>query len=291
MILTLLTFGEKLENHYQASFAILTYLKSDRISKICLLTDQPSFYKYFGNRIDIIEIDQKIMDDWRGKYDFFWRIKMKAIEVAALSNPNKNILYVDSDTFYVDNMEIIENGLNNGLSFMHENEGKLAEISSKTPQRMWKSLSGKTFPSITINKDSEMWNAGVIALSGHNACETISLAIEICDQICATNCPRRLVEQFSFSLALKQTSILTEAENIIGHYWGNKSQWNEKITEFFMYSTLSLSSMENDLKRIQEINLESLPTVYKEKNIKDKIKKLLDIIFHPKDIQYFKGKM
>ncbi|WP_283129884.1 hypothetical protein [Enterovibrio norvegicus] len=290
MILTLLTFGDRLENHYQASFAILTYLKSDLISKVCVVTDRPKYYEYFGDRVDVIDIDQNIMNEWRGKDDFFWRIKMKAIEAATLHNPEQDILYVDSDTFYVRDMEIISKGLSQGKSFMHENEGKISEMRSKTPRNMWKSLQGKSFSGVLINEDTEMWNAGVIALHRDHAKQTISLAIDICDEICKTDCPRRLVEQFAFSIALKHTSTLTAAENQIGHYWGNKPHWNAKIVDFFMFSLLSGSCVEADIDRIKTIDLESSPTVYKEKSTKGKVQNMLDKVFSPKDVQYFKGR-
>ena len=98
MILVLLTFGDRFENHYQASLAILSYLKSDQINKVCVVTDRPNFYQYFEEQVKLITINEQIMNDWKGEHDFFWRIKMKGIEAAALNNPNQHILYVDSDT-------------------------------------------------------------------------------------------------------------------------------------------------------------------------------------------------
>lgn len=290
MILTLLTFGDRLENHYQASFAILTFLKSDLISRVCVVTDRPRYYSYFDERIDIIEINDDIMNDWRGEHDFFWRIKMKGIEAAAKKNPGKDLLYVDSDTFYVKDLNVIKQGLDENLSFMHEKEGKLAGSTSNTFNKMWRSIAGRTFAGVKIDENSEMWNAGVIALSGNHAQDIIEHAISICDEICQTDCTRRLVEQFAFSLALAHSTKLTAAEMQIGHYWGNKEAWNAKIIEFFMYSKLSNSGMKEDLLRLQEVDLENLPTVYKEKSIKGKVNRLLHKLFPPKEVQYFKGK-
>ncbi|USH02598.1 hypothetical protein K6Q96_00685 [Grimontia kaedaensis] len=287
MILTLLTFGDRLENHYQASFAILSFLKTPLIEKICVVTDRPQYYNYFGSYVDIIEINKEIMDEWRGEHDFFWRIKMKGVEAAILKNPNQNIMYIDSDTFYVHNLEQIVTGLNNGYSYMHEKEGTLSNSSSSTFLKMWKSLKGKTFSGITITDQSEMWNAGVIAISAQKARDTISLAISICDEICATNCTRRLVEQFAFSIALKSVGNLSSAETQIGHYWGNKEQWNAKITDFFMHSLLTDSNLENDIIRIKELQLDNLPTVYKEKSIKRKVHNLLDKLLPPKEVRHF----
>nr|WP_269808593.1 hypothetical protein [Enterovibrio nigricans] len=215
---------------------------------------------------------------------------MKGIESAILANPDQDTVYIDSDTFYVQNLDKIIDGLGRGMSYMHEREGTLANSSSGTFTKMWKSLKGKTFADVTIDSHSEMWNAGVIAISGKNAKSAISLAISICDEMCATDCTRRLVEQFAFSVALKSIGPLEPAENQIGHYWGNKEQWNTRIVDFFMLSMLSNSRLENDLARMREIQLVDLPTVYKEKSIKGKVNNLLNKLFPPKEVQHFKGR-
>lgn len=290
MILTLLTFGDRLENHYQASFSILSFLRSNLISNVCVVTDRPNYYRYFGTHVDIIEIDDETMTEWRGHHDFFWRIKMKGIEAAVLRNPGSNILYVDSDTFYVKDLAIIKQGLDQGISFMHEREGTLYNSSSKTFTKMWNVISNKSFSDVTIDIESAMWNAGVIAINGEKAKNIINHAIDICDAICATPCTRRLVEQFAFSIALQNAGELRAAENQIAHYWGNKAQWNAKIVEFLMYTTLSGSTLEEDLLKLDSFDAASLPTVHKEKSIKGKVNKALDSLFPPKEIQYFKGR-
>ena len=287
MILVLLTFGDRLENHYQASLAIISYLKSDQIKKVCVVTDRPNFYQYFGEQVELITINEQIMNDWKGDHDFFWRIKMKGIEAATLNNPDQHILYVDSDTVYVDKIGELMIGLEAGSSYMHELEGKLSQLPSKTTKNMWKSLNGKSFAGLRIDSDAEMWNAGVIALPKSHAIETIQYAIELCDQMCATNCTRRLIEQFAFSIALKDKLGLAAAENVVAHYWGNKPNWNTKITEFFMYSKLNGLTFEQDLERFEPEEFIQIPTVLREKNTKHKLQRLLNKVMKPKEIRLF----
>ena len=287
MVLTLLTFGDRIENHYQATFAILSYLKSPHIQHICVVTDRPQFYQYFGDKVTLVDCSDSIMQEWRGEHDFFWRIKMKAIEAAVLQHPDQHILYVDSDTFLVNSLSEINQQLNSSVSLMHTVEGKLKTLSSKTEQQMWRSLQGQTFNNITINEETEMWNAGVIALPANQAQSLVTKAIELCDALCQTKCTRRLIEQFAFSLALKHHSTLRSAEKDILHYWGNKEQWNKKIIEFFMHSELSQTNIEQDITRIHHFDYASLPIIYKEKSTKAKLIRLLNKIMPPKEIVYF----
>lgn len=287
MVLVLLTFGNDLKNHYQATFAILSYLKSSHIQHVCVVTDRPQYYQYFGDRVTLLDCRGSIMEEWRGEYDFFWRIKMKAIEAAVLLHPNQNILYVDSDTFLVNSLSALNQQLNLNISFMHTLEGQLNTLGSKTEQQMWRSLQGQTFHNITINEQTEMWNAGVIALPANQARALVTTAIELCDALCQTKCTRRLIEQFAFSLALKHHSTLKSAEKDILHYWGNKEQWNKQIVEFFMLSKLVNIDIERDIERIRHFNYSSLPIIYKEKSTKIKLVRVLNKLMPAKEIVYF----
>ena len=290
MKLVLLTFGENLENHNQASFSILSFLSNEFISGVTVVTDKPEYYKYFGENIDLVVIDKEIMKKWRGKYDFFWRIKMKAIESAIAANPNEDILYVDSDTIIAGKgLKKLQTNLDLKNAGMHEKEGDLSELKSKTERKMWKSLKGLTFSGVTISKHSEMWNAGVIFFPKALALEMVELSIKICDEICATNCPRRLVEQLSFSLALFSFNPLVAVNDEIVHYWGNKDEWNKNISRFFSFSLLSNTCLEDDIQRIKLFNYAHLPIIRKEKNTKHKLINLINKVMQPKMIKYFSG--
>ncbi|OOF39225.1 hypothetical protein BKK49_08380 [Rodentibacter rarus] len=288
MNLLLLTFGQKLENHYQAAFCILTFLKDPQIKKIIIVTDYPAFYDFLGNKVKIISINEKTLEDWKGKNDFFWRIKIKAIELVVHQYPDNHLFYVDSDTFLASNLQSVVQKLDENIGLMHTFEYKLSgQNRSKTTRGMFSVLNGKVFFDITINPQSEMWNAGVIALPKTCAKEIINLSLNLCDAICATPCPRRLVEQFSFSLAMNHLTELSSCEDVIGHYWGNKPEWNQFISQFFVNALLKQKTLEQCVEELRAFNWHSLPLEKKLRSTNSTLKRLIDRLFPHKHIKYF----
>ncbi|WP_439328202.1 hypothetical protein [Lonepinella sp. BR2357] len=288
MNLTLLTFGERLENHYQACFAILTFLRDPQIEKVIVITDRPDFYRIFGDRIEFIEIDQTTLQQWQGKYQFFWRVKIKALQTVQAQYPTQHLLYVDSDTFLASSLTAMQRQLNQGQTFMHLKEGALGDKSRRTWQKMHRTLKGKNVANIKITSDTAMWNAGVIALPAEKAQAILALAIGFCDEICSTNCERRLVEQFSFSVALNQHQPLQPCNTIIGHYWGNKTEWNQMIADFFVNAQLKNLSLQDCLTLLAEKDWRALPLGKKQRNTNTKLKNIIDRLFPDKHIHYFK---
>ena len=289
MNLLLLTFGERIENHYQAVFSILSFLKDKFIKKAIVVTDRPEFYTFLGEKVEIINIDQSTLTQWQEPYQFFWKVKIKALELVQNKYPNDHLLYVDSDTFLVQDLSKINDELNNGNVFMHILENKISFKSSNTFKKMFNSLNGKSFSNVTINADTEMWNAGVIALSSKNAKEIIQLALNTCDEMCATDCPRRLIEQFAFSISLKHLAQLNSCEKIIGHYWGNKEEWNHLIANFFVNAHLKNLSVEQQILELSQYNWKQLPLEKKKRNSAQKLKNFVDKLFLIKTIRYFES--
>ena len=286
MNLVLLSFGSKIENHYQAAFSILSFLVKDEIEKVIVVTDNPEFYNLFKDKVEIIAINDQELESWKGKFNFFWRIKIKALETVINKNPNKDLLYVDSDTFLFGDTAAIKDGFSKGYSFMHIEEELLSKGNSKTVRNMWKVLQNKTFCGVEINSKSAMWNAGVIGLSQQDAKKIINLSLSICDEICNTPCPRRLVEQLSFSMALNSNGQLHNCNSIIGHYWGNKKEWNEYIAKFF--TTVLLKNLDYDqmLREFQKIDLKQLPIIKKYGTTSIRLHNLINKVFQPKEIVF-----
>lgn len=279
MHLVCLSFGSNLDYHSQTVFAALSFLTDKHIEHVTVVTDYPDFYDVLGDKVSVYPIDERTIQDWRGEYDFFWRVKMKAIQVAQVQQPEQHLLYVDSDTFLTAPLGELNARLDQGHCHMHLEETILKKGQSKTERKMWKHLKKQTFAGIDVNKHSRMWNAGVIAIPKQQAKGVLQHAIEVCDALCATKCRRRLLEQFAFSLALEHHSACSEAsetaqsntkENIetsiklkaaddcILHYWGNKPEWNAHIQRFFSDSKLKNRRLEDDIEAIRDFDWQSL---------------------------------
>ena len=153
--------------------------------------------------IEVLPISADTLKDWQGTQQFFWRIKIKAIEHALQRHPDQHLVYVDSDTFLATDLSALNAGLDAGQAFMHCRENALADRNSRTLTQMRRTLVGQTLAGVTFDGRTEMWNAGVIALPASRGRTLVDHALQLCDAMCASTCPRRLIEQLAFSVALK----------------------------------------------------------------------------------------
>ena len=276
MNIVYLVFGNKIENYQQAYFSIFTALlhKNDE-DKIIVITDDSSLFGFFENKIETIFINQDTIKDWEGPHQFFWRVKIKALQLVAQKYPQDSILYLDSDTFFYKNIEVLRSALQSGQHFMHLDEGKLSQLSSKTEKLMWKQMKGKSYENIIINENVAMWNAGLIGVSQKHF-ECLELTLQINDAMCADGVTRRLIEQFAFSLGLNQYSELQPADHIVGHYWGNKKQWNDTISLFLRECFMKKYHFDAVVERIKDMELSKIPIRIKESSTQRKLKNLID---------------
>lgn len=253
MNLIYLVFGNKRSIFLQCWLSILSFLKSFiGNDKVIVLTDKPEKFNFFGSRVEVIEVNQDKLKEWRGSHNFFWRVKIEALLFVSKKYPNTDLLFVDSDTFLMRGLDKIKAKLKEGNNFMHLREGEICSSKSKTQTKMWKQMKGKSYDGVLIDTKSDMWNAGVIAVS-HKNLDCLTKALALCDAICADNVIPKLIEQFSFSLALQQGAQLLPAENYIKHYWGNKPYFVQ-----FMNAVILDNAMENksidDLIKVIDFN-------------------------------------
>jgi hypothetical protein len=282
MNITLLTFGEKVETHSQANLAILSLLNDPHhFNKIIVVTDNAKLYtKLLAHpQIVIEEIANDTLKDWLGRYSFFWRIKIKALELIVNKYTDAPIMYLDSDTVLKGSLAELKSMLDAGHHFMHLNEGYLCKAKTKTEKLMWKQVAGKTFGGVTISSQHCMWNAGVVGIPRQTAKQTISLALQICDDMCAANVTRRLIEQFAFSVALSETNMLKPADRYFAHYWSNKSEWNLFANLFFAETQLLGLGIEESIENLESRRADFPPIKVKISSTKAKLNRLLDNIF------------
>lgn len=281
MNLIYLVFGNDFRNHLQANFSIESFLvKKTCVEQIFVFTDLPEYFQsHDSSKVQTIKVDEAQLAEWQKPHGFFWRVKIKAIQTLIEKYPDTNWLYLDSDTFLYGDLDVINKQLNDGLSVMHLNEGLLSKLNSKTEKLMWLQSSNKTFNQITINSDHCMWNAGVIGIPKQNNKALIAEILQFCDEMCAAPITRRLIEQFSFSVILDEKTKLHDCKQIIGHYWGNKMQWNGMIRDFYSKSLLrNFDSIERK-KAFEKIDLKHLPVFVRIPNTQRKLVNWIHKVF------------
>ncbi len=234
MHLLYITFGKNAAIHSQAAFSVYTFLKQkEQLYSINIITDAPDYYAHLKDRVRIIEVSSGQLEEWKGPHDFFWRIKIKGLEWMCREYKNKAIMYLDTDTFLYHSLSQLKHQLNEGFALMHEDEGLLNKSENKTEKHTWRQIKNKCFGGLVMDGQQRMWNAGVVATPNTKDAAEFTLALKFCDELCATDVPRRLIEQFSLSAALQHMYGLKPSHTAIAHYWSNKTEWDSHISTFF----------------------------------------------------------
>ena len=290
MNLLYITFGNNLGVHLQATFSICTFLcKNNSVQSINIITDKPLFYNHLGNKVKVIAITKEELQEWQGTHQFFWRIKLKAIEKICASYPNSPVMYLDTDTFLQKDATEIIKQLQAGTAFMHRNESVLSTGKASIEKTMWRQVKDKIFGGIEILPTDCMWNAGVVATPNTKQNKECEMALKICDEMCEAGVTRRLIEQFSLALALDRTYKLAEAKEVIVHYWTTKKLWDEAINSLLLEAYFSNWDIEMVLEKVAHFDLSKIPIDHRTKSTNVKLKKLVDKMYPIVDIVYLKN--
>lgn len=250
-------FGEKLVHHVQAYLSIRTFQKqlgSD--DRIFVMTTHPEYYKNSG--VEAIPITDEKIVEWKGEKDFFWRVKIKAIEYMSVHYPNNHLMYLDTDTFLYGSLNALKERLDQGCGMMHLNEGHPSTMKTKT-LRMWKQIGGHTYGGITLGQQHSMYNAGVVAIPKSKLADVSNLALTLCDGMLADNAERIVIEQYSLSIALYERTNLKVAEDLIGHYWGNKADWEKLASDLMCKAYMQNKSLTEEVSELDIDQLCSTP--------------------------------
>ncbi len=286
MHLLYVTFGKNIANHIQAQFSILTFwADSNQVQSINIITDQPALYANINDRVNVIEVTEQTLGQWKGPHDFFWRIKIKAIEKICGMYPNQPVMYLDTDTFLYNGFSGIAEQVMQGQAFMHENEGSLSADRSKTAKRMFTKISTVSYGGVVINSDHCMWNAGVVLTPNTKQNKECLLALEICDQMCQQGVTRRLIEQFALSVALQEVYGLQPAAGAIAHYWSNKEHWNRAIEAFLLTANFKGLSVDETIHALREFDFH-IPIKMRVRNTNLRLKSLADHLYPPQNPLY-----
>jgi hypothetical protein len=289
MNLLYLTFGDNIRNHTQAYFSIYSFLaKGIQPASLNIITDKPWYYKSIEKRVNIIEVNAALLQEWMGPYQFFWRVKIKAIEKLCHMYAGEPVLYLDSDTFFYGTGRDYENLSRSEQAMMFDNEGPLKELPSKTMKTMSAQLKNLPLSGLSNLSEWNMWNAGVVFTPNRKDAKEMELALALCDGMCGNKVKDQFAEQFALSVALQHLYGLRSADNSIAHYWSNKDQWNEVIRTFFIECQMLGLDFEEQLKKYREINVHNYPVVRISRSTNRKLKQKVDQIFNDKKIEYLK---
>lgn len=251
----------------RAVFSIISFYayssKPKEQTEVVLFTDRPDFFEPFLKELPIkyVHLTHAKIKEMRGSIDFVHRVKIAAIE-EAFSLTEGNILYIDSDTFFISDPVQWMDQLSAVNAFMHENEYPFKVM------KEFKLPAGKTFHifydfvtsrSFFLHDGSELrispsqisWNAGVILL--HREHQSFLKDVYKLTDDFYPDTKNHGCEQYAFSIILDRNTHLSSCKEMIYHYWFPIKKpiadkfLKDKITE--QWASLSLSQKQQQVRR------------------------------------------
>jgi len=284
MTIFFMIFGDKTVYHVQAYLSIRSLQKQMKDEdRIVVITTHPEFYANSGT--EVVKVTNEHIKEWQGKHAFFWRAKIKAIEYMSHHYPDDHLIYLDTDTFLYGSLEDMRSALDQGHGMMHLKEGHPSNMMTKS-LRMWKQVKGKTYGGITIGAEHYMYNAGVVAIPKEKSKSVSSLALALCDGMLADDVERIVIEQYSLSIALFEQSNLLECDQYIGHYWGNKPEWERVAYDLIANAHMKKMTFAEELEQLDFSELHRIPIFIHHSSTGRRLKNTIDKIFKDKNQKY-----
>lgn len=282
MNIVFLVFGTNISYHLQTYFAIISVLKWKRPDDtVTLYTDNRELYIRLQGHIAIEFLEKSKLDEWIDNTGYIFRAKIKAIEDSAEKHPGKNLLFLDGDTFVRGRFDEIDTAMNQHNAIMHTDEGHPSKMRGAS-LRMWKAVKGARFGDFAIGGQHNVWNSGVIGIPKDKLGEVIPLALQVCDHILRQNVACFTAEQYAFAVAMQQRCTVIPATEWVAHYWGNKEQWHEIATGFFMRSYMQGRTVDEEIEAFAALNLADVPLSIRKPNTQRRLVKLVKKLFPDK---------
>lgn len=264
MILVTQSFGKESE-YRRVVLAILSYYaySTNTAARALLFTDNPEwFHPYFaGLPVDYILLTPEKVKKMRGEIDFLHRMKIALIE-EAFQLYQTDILYFDSDTFFIADPMPYMLQLSPRKSFMHLHEYQFEYIrdmplpAGATFQAFVQLIEKKAFQlsdsELSVTTKMSSWNAGVMMLHQSHS-KLIPDVYRLTDDFFPET-KNHASEQYAFSILLQTNTDLSACDEVIYHYWYNvkKSIIDEFLPDQFS-KLLQQSTVANRLSFVQSL--------------------------------------
>jgi hypothetical protein len=259
------SFGSEKE-YRRAVFAVLSFFAQNRDLvqqfRVVICTDSPFFFKAFLKQLPVQfkQLTPQRIEDMKGKSNFLHRIKIILIQ-EIFAEYGGNVLYVDSDSFFTSDPQVLVQRVDTSHVFMHTHEylfQSMKELPLPGGQpfvTFYNEVVNRTFNLETgkcyfIDEMLSSWNAGVIVI--HSSYERyLEDVLELTDEFWKrTQC--HACEQYAFSVVFQSVGSLGSCEEINYHYWyrTEKRVMDLKLVEF-LDSNFSDDTLDYKLNKVR----------------------------------------
>lgn len=250
--------------------------------QVWIYTDNEAYFKSFSAcpvPIHYRAIDAAQIKEWRGATDFVHRVKIQILRDLAAAQQQANILYLDTDTEFIQPVDAMMQRIAEGQLFMHIDEGVIRNEGNPILKKLNNFLaSNLTIPvkdkTITVGDNAVMWNAGVL---GFRAADAAMLhdVLGVTD-VFHKKYQKHIIEQFAFSLIFQNKQQVKAAYPYIMHYW-NLKEFRVILDSFFAhFKRCSWTELETYSRLLQvQVYIQQKANFYQTRSISKKIAKAI----------------
>jgi hypothetical protein len=208
----------ELEVQFSALSAVRNSKRPEEFRTL-VYTDNPD--SFANQPVDVRFVTAEQWVAWAGPQRFNHRRKIVALQ-HALADVNDRVVLLDGDTWLRGPTNELFDRISPGRSLLHLLEGRVSEVRTTIYQRLKTVLDNSNLTDINgvtlrIPAHVSMWNAGVIGLHPADA-PLLAEVLHLTDQLTQIS-DLHVLEQFAFSYVLSQRTSLSEAADLVFHYW------------------------------------------------------------------------
>lgn len=247
--LVLQSFGR--ENEYKrVVFTVLSFFVFNERAhtKVVLFTDRPERFKQVFSGLDVhyVLLTPEKIRKMRGQIDFLHRMKIALIDEAFSLIGDRYLLYADSDSFFLQNIQPLLSQLNSGTVSMHVDEYLFEEMASfelpaggtfRAVHRFFAEQVMRDAVGIPFRVDPKRmssWNAGIMCFHPDQA-SVIPDVYALTEQIFPAS-ENHASEQYAFSIVLQSRYNVIPCWDYSYHYW---YRTKKQIADWFLNEHIS----------------------------------------------------
>lgn len=188
-----------------------------------IYTDKPEFFDALASRVDRVLLDAARAREWRGPWDFLYRMKAKVVEEVARRFPADPVLFADADTFWIGEVGQAFARISERTAVMHEQEYFVASHDTLQMKNFRRRMGRARFRGAPIDLHAWMWNSGALGLHPRHF-PLLSEWIAYMDEVHPRN-RKPIVEQFAIGWLLqRRLDLLSPCDDLLFHYYDDKDR-------------------------------------------------------------------
>ncbi|RZK35549.1 MAG: hypothetical protein EOO61_11740 [Hymenobacter sp.] len=245
--LVLLSYGNTKE-YRRAVLAVLSFFSYQMIEEIALAvqiiiyTDTTEYFLQHlqGLPVKYVVFTREQFAEMMKPTGYRHRIKLVVVGEALSKHPKDNLLFFDSDTFFLQHPGPLLARIRPGVSIMHQVEFAFNDVADmvlpnrKTVRNFLTALEEHAFVTARGEEhfvgSQQCWNSGVLGLSP-SVISYLPDVFQLTDYL-YTNSHWHISEQIAFSLVLQTRDTLLPSDEYVYHYWeGSKKVVADALLE------------------------------------------------------------